>query len=133
MMRTVPALQSVLVQFMGFAAVGLFGTVAHYAVLWLLVESVHIAVVPATTAGFVVGAVVNYALNRRFVFASNASHVVALPKFLLVAACGAVINGLAVAWLLAITDVHYLLIQLVATAAVLVWNFAANYLWTFRA
>jgi putative flippase GtrA len=130
-MRTV-ALHPVLARFFGFAAVGIFGTAAHYAVLWLLVERAGAAVVPATTAGFTTGAIVNYILNRRFVFDSVASHGTALPKFLTVAVCGAVINALAVAWLLAVTDAHYLLVQLTATATVLVWNFAANYLWTFR-
>lgn len=115
-----------------FALVGVVGTGAHYAVLTLLVELAHVPILAATTAGFTVGALVNYTLNRRFTFVSDAKHSVALPKFLTVAALGAVCNGLVVAWLLQQTDFHYLVVQLFATSVVLLWNFAANSLWTFR-
>jgi len=119
-------------QFLTFAFVGIFGTAAHYLVLGALVEVWGIPVLLATTAGFTCGAVVNYALNRRFTFDSTAQHGVALPKFLTVATLGAGINWLVVALLLSASSMHYLLAQLLATASVLIWNFAANYLWTFR-
>lgn len=125
-------IRPIISQFIAFAIVGLFGTAAHYLVLWILVEFVAVAVVSATTAGFLVGALVNYVLNRRFTFSSRSSHVAALPKFIIVAFIGAVINALVVMWLLAITNIHYLIIQLFATGTVLVWNFGANYVWTFR-
>jgi putative flippase GtrA len=119
-------------KFLRFAAVGLVGTAAHYSVLTALVELAGNPVVLATTLGFGVGALVNYLLNRRFTFASAARHAVALPKFLLIAAAGAVLNAAIVAWLLGHVPVHYLVIQLAATGIVLLWNFAANALWTFR-
>jgi putative flippase GtrA len=119
-------------QFVRFATVGVVGTAAHYSVLTALVELAGVAVLPATTAGFLVGALVNYALNRRFTFASSARHVVALPKFLLIVAIGALLNAAIVAVLLPRVPVHYLVIQLAATGVVLLWNFIGNYLWTFR-
>jgi putative flippase GtrA len=122
----------VLQQFLRFAVIGLFGTGAHYSVLILLVELLHVPVVAATTAGFVTGALVNYALNRRYTFSTQSSHASALPKFLTVAALGAAINAGIVAWLLDHTHVHYIAVQVCATALVLIWNFAANALWTFR-
>lgn len=131
-MRSASALHPVVAQFFGFAVVGLVGTAAHYAVLWFLVEFGSVSVVAATTAGFAVGAIVNYFLNRRFTFTSDATHAAALPKFLVIAALCAVVNALVVAWLLEHTNVHYLLIQLFATGTVFVWNFIANSLWTFR-
>src|SRR5262245_8016411 len=75
-------------QFLTFAAVGAVGTAAHFAVLVLLVEALDFSPAAATTVGFVCGAVVNYALNRRFTFVSARSHRAALPQFLLVAALG---------------------------------------------
>lgn len=129
---TTAALPLRLRQFLTFGLVGLFGTAAHYIVLALLVELLASPVLLATTTGFAVGAVVNYALNRRFTFTSTAPHHVALPKFLTVAAAGAVLNGAVVGLLLALTPWHYLVAQLLATATVLVWNFVANLLWTFR-
>ena len=46
--------------------------------------------------GFATGAVVNYILNRRVTFVSEVSHVLALPKFLMVTALGAGLNWLIV-------------------------------------
>jgi len=127
------AVHPLMAKLVRFTLVGAVGTGAHYAVLSLLVELFHVPVLAATTAGFTVGALVNYTLNRRFTFASDAKHSVALPKFLAVAALGAVCNWLVVAWLLQHSDFHYLVVQLFATSVVLLWNFAANSLWTFRA
>jgi len=121
-----------LAKFLRFAAVGVLGTAAHYLVLGALVELAGIAVLTATTAGFLTGAIVNYLLNRRVTFASDASHAVALPKFFLVVIAGAGLNCLIVALLVHGTGVHYFIAQLVATASVLLWNFAGNHLWTFR-
>jgi putative flippase GtrA len=123
----------ILRQFATFAFVGAFGTSAHYLVLALLVEVWTMPVPLATTAGFVCGAVVNYVLNRRFTFDSASSHAVALPKFLTVAVLGAAINWLVVSALLGATSLHYFVAQFLATGTVLVFNFVANYLWTFRA
>ena len=119
-------------KFLGFALVGAVGTIAHYTVLAALVEIWHVPVLTATTVGFTVGGLVNYALSRRLIFASDAGHHVALPKFFTVAILGAVANWLVVAWLVERVGMHYLFAQLCATGTVLFWNFAANHLWTFR-
>lgn len=125
-------MRAVAARFIRFALVGVCGTAAHYGVLTLVVELLAIPVPAATTAGFVVGALVNYALNRRFTFRSSVDHGAALPKFFSIAAVGAVLNAGIVSWLLPRWHVHYLVIQLLATGIVLVWNFAGNQLWTFR-
>jgi len=119
-------------KFMRFAAVGVFGTAAHYLVLGTLVEFARTPVLAATTVGFATGAVVNYILNRRVTFVSEVSHVLALPKFLMVSALGAGLNWLIVGLLVHRADCHYFIAQIAATATVLLWNFAGNHLWTFR-
>ena len=118
-------------QFILFTAVGGIGTAAHYAVLILLVQVVDLYPVVATTIGFVVGAIVNYVLNYCLTFSSSKRHTEALPKFLLVAFSGAVINTLIMMAGLNLFDIHYLIIQLVATGLVLLFNFMANRYWTF--
>jgi putative flippase GtrA len=85
----------------------------------------------AAFAGAVVGACVVYLLNRRFTFASNRSHAATLPRFALVAALGAVLNG-AVVGLLSAAGVYFLLAQVVATGVILVINFIVSKLWIFR-
>lgn len=119
-----------LAQFLKFAAGGAVGTACHYATLVLWVEVLGGPVVPGTLAGFCVGALVNYLIARRYVFASERPHATALPRFALVAATGAALNTVIVAWLNG-AGLHYLVAQVAATGAVLVWNFFLNRAWTF--
>ena len=118
-------------QFLVFAGIGAIGTVGHYTTLILLVQLLHANPVIATTIGFVIGALINYLLNYRITFNSNKEHRETLTKFFSVAALGAVFNGLIMSAGFYLFEIHYLIIQLVATGLVLVFNFMANKYWTF--
>lgn len=118
-------------QFILFTGIGAIGTAGHYATLILLVQALHADPVIASTIGFTVGALINYLLNYRITFNSDKRHSEALTKFLSVAALGAVINGLIMTAGINISDLHYLVIQVIATSIVLVFNFIANKYWTF--
>jgi putative flippase GtrA len=115
-----------------FAGVGAIGTAAQYSVLIALVRLARTDAVLASTAGFVVGACVNYTLNYLFTFNSSKRHSEALPKFFTVALLGMGINAAIMASLVHQVGMHYLLAQIVATGLVLVWNFAGSKLWVFR-
>jgi len=119
-------------QFVTFALIGLVGTAGHYAVLIALVQSGVTGPTVATTAGFAVGAVINYVLNYRFTFASSRPHLEALPRFLAVAATGAGLNYLVMRAGIDTFGLHYLLAQILATGVVLLWTFSINRLWTFK-
>jgi putative flippase GtrA len=119
-------------QFLSFAIIGVLGTGVHYLVLVMLVSGAGIAPVVATTVGAFCGAIVNYVLNYRLTFESRKRHAEALSKFLAVAGVGFVINAAIVAAGTRRTTWHYLVIQVIATALVLFWGFAANRMWTFR-
>jgi len=118
-------------QFILFTGVGAIGTVAHYVLLIILVEMFGANVVAASTAGAILGALVNYSLNRRFTFRSDKRHGEALTKFLIIAALGLAFNSFFMFVFTEILHVHYLLAQIFSTGLVLVWNFAGNRLWTF--
>jgi putative flippase GtrA len=120
-------------QFVHYASVGAVGTSAHYLTLWLLVNLAQRGVVVATTAGFLVGAVVNYALNRRFTFKGEGRHGSALAKFMSVALLGMLLNGALMSVLVARVAVHYLLLQVFTTGVLVVGTFLANRFWTFAA
>lgn len=119
-------------QFAKFATVGAIGTLAHYTVLIVAVELWKTDAVLASSAGALTGALVNYALNYSFTFASDKRHRDALPRFLLVAGVGFVLNGLLMAMITGVFQVMYLLAQLATTLLVLIWNYVGNRLWTFR-
>lgn len=119
-------------QFVRFAAVGVAATSVHYAILIALKEWAGTGPVLATTAGYAVGAVVSYTLNRRFTFEVRPAYGAGLVKFLGVIFVGALINALIVALLVA-AGAHYLVAQVIATGLVLIWNFLVSRALVFRA
>lgn len=121
-----------LARIMRFAAVGAVGTGAHYAVLVSLVEAAGMAPVAGSVAGFLVGALVNYTMNRRLVFRSDRAHAEALPRFLAVAGMGLCWNALLMYLFVDLAGVHYLIAQIVTTAILLGWHYVGHALWTFR-
>jgi putative flippase GtrA len=118
-------------QFTRFAMAGGAGTAVHYVVLVTLVSLAGSAPGRAAFAGAAIGACVVYLLNRRYTFATSRSHAQALPRFALMAASGAVLNGVLVG-LLASAGVYFLLAQVLATGLILVINFIVSKLWIFR-
>ena len=128
-----PALQSLSKQFGLFALVGVAGTVAHYAVLYGLVEFAGIGAVAASGWGALTGLVINYVLNHGFTFKSDQPHWRAFPKFALVAGVGLGLNLAMMALLVNRLRIYYLFAQVLVTGVVLVWNFLGNRLWTFQA
>jgi len=121
----------ILRQFLKFAGVGVVGTAAQYTTLFVLVHFADIYPVAASTAGFILGAFVNYYLNYIFTFESSKPHFEAMPKFFSVAAVGLLLNGLIMEFFISFFSFPYIIAQLIATGLVLLWNFAANRMWTF--
>ena len=118
-------------QFALFVVVGCAAAVGHYGLLVALVELFAAPAVPASAAGFVVGGIISYLLNYRFVFNSTGEHLPTAGKFLAVATTGLALNS-AIMWVLTHWfPVHYLLAQVAATGTVMLWSYGANRFWTF--
>jgi putative flippase GtrA len=119
-------------RFAAYATVGAVGTAAQYLILIVLVQAFAAAPVPASLAGYAVGAAINYWLNHRLTFRSEAPHRQAAPRFLAVAGLGFLVNAVVMQLLVNGIGLHYLAGQVVATGLVLVMNYLANAYWTFR-
>ena len=117
---------------MTFAGVGLIAAVGHYGTLIALVEGAGVAPVPATLAGYVVGGIISYLLNRTHTFASDRPHREAGWRFALVAAVGFGLTGLLMHAFVDRLGFPYLPAQVATTACVLMWSYAANKIWTFQ-
>jgi putative flippase GtrA len=118
-------------KFFRYSPVGGAATFLHYLVLVLLVEGAGVLPWVAATGGATCGALLGYAGNRRFTFDSSAEHRQALPRYLLIAALGALANG-AIVW----TGTehlhwHYVVAQMMATSLILATGFSLNRRWTF--
>lgn len=118
-------------QLIRFGMVGAVGTLAHYALLLVLVEGLGTSAMTGTASGSLLGALVNYVLSRRLVFASHRRHREALPRFLLVAASSLLLNAVFMYVMTVGLGWHYLFAQVLTTALLLLWNYVANALWTF--
>ena len=119
-------------QFACFGGVGAVSAVGHYGLLILLVQAFAADPVPASAAGALLGAWINYSLNYRFTFKSSQRHRDAIVKFAVVALTGLILNT-AFMWIAVdLLHLHYIIGQLVTTGLVLVWSFLGNRHWTFH-
>lgn len=116
-----------------FLLVGGLCTGLQYAVLVAGVEWAGVDAVAASAAGFVLSAAFNYLLNRRFTWASQASHSTALARFALVVLMGLAFNVLGMRLLHGYLGWHYVWAQVLVTVVTLLWNFAGHRHWTFAA
>lgn len=123
---------SIFRQFVSFAGVGAIATAGHYLILIVLVQFYSLNPTLASGIGAVAGALISYGLNYHYTFRSNSSHALSIAKFFAVAGVGLVLNSLSMLICIEVFGVYYLLSQVLATALVLIWSFAANRAWTFR-
>jgi putative flippase GtrA len=105
--------------------------VAHYALLIGLVELGGVDPVPATLAGFALGAVVSYTLNRWLTFDATHSHAQATWRFALIAAGGFVLTGILMHLFVARAGLPYLPMQVVTTLIVMVFSFLGHKFFSF--
>jgi putative flippase GtrA len=118
-------------QLMAYVLAGGLTAVAHYGVLIGLVELAQVDPVRATLAGFVVGAVVSYVLNRWMTFEATRSHAQATWRFGLIA-----VGGFGLTWMLMHLFVTrlglpYLPMQFVTTGFVMVFSFLGHKFFSF--
>ncbi|MFA6965496.1 GtrA family protein [Bosea sp. (in: a-proteobacteria)] len=118
-------------QLLAYVFAGGLTAVAHYGVLVGLVELVHVNPVPATLAGFIVGAVVSYLLNRWMTFDATHSHAQATWRFALIAAGGFLLTWVLMHLFVARFGLPYLLMQLVTTGFVMVFSFLGHKFFSF--
>lgn len=118
-------------EFIKFTGVGFVSAIGHYGMLIALVQFATVPPVPASAAGALLGAWINYSLNYRYTFRSNRQHRESALRFAVIAAIGLALNTLSMWVGVEFIGAHYLLSQIVTTGLVLIWSFAGNRLWTF--
>ncbi|MBI4292588.1 MAG: GtrA family protein [Betaproteobacteria bacterium] len=119
-------------QFVNFTGVGFVSAIGHYGLLIALVQIASAPAVPASAAGALLGAWINYTLNYHYTFRSSKRHREAVVKFAVVATVGLVLNTFFMWVGVEVIGAHYLLSQIVTTGLVLIWSFAGNRFWTFH-
>ena len=118
-------------QFVRFLLVGGTATALQYLFLVLLVELTSTAKVVCSAIAFGLSAVYNYLANYYFTFQATQKHSESSVKFAVVVAIGLALNTL-VFYVADAVLPHYLLAQIVATAATLISNFLLHKFWIYR-
>ncbi len=125
-------LRALIKPFIKYSSAGGLATTVHYLIFLFVIYSASWVPWQATFLGASVGAFIAYLLNYHYTFASTSNHLTLLPKFLIVATLGVLIQTAIVAMLTQHWHLYYLLAQLIATCLGLIVTFLINNFWTFK-
>lgn len=119
-------------KFLKFGVVGFTGLLVDFAVTWLLKEKLKTNKYLANSVGFALAASGNYVLNRIWTFQNKSEAVgVQYASFLGIAIIGLGLNNLTIFLLQQKFKLNFYLAKLLAIGVVTLWNFFANYYFTF--
>jgi putative flippase GtrA len=119
-------------KFVRFGLVGISGIFVDFGFTWFFKEIVRIPKYIANAIGFTAAATSNYFLNRIWTFQSHDPAIlIQFSKFILISVIGLGINTLVLWILVSRYHRHFYLSKLAAIGVVMIWNFLANYYFTF--
>lgn len=126
-------MQEFIIKFIKFGIVGVSGVVVDFGVTWVCKEKLRLNQYVANSTGFMFAVLSNYFLNRWWTFHSqDPAIVMQFGKFLLVALVGLALNNGIIYLLNERNNMKFYTAKLVATGVVMLWNFGANYMFTFH-
>jgi putative flippase GtrA len=126
-------MEQILLKFFKFGVVGATGMGVDFGVTWLLKEQFRLNKYVANSAGFMCAVMSNYCLNRMWTFESHDPHLaLQFSKFFGVALIGLGMNNGIIYLLTEKMGLRFYPAKLIATAVVMLWNFGANLLFTFK-
>ncbi|MBK0383169.1 GtrA family protein [Pedobacter sp. SD-b] len=121
-------------KFIRFGIVGISGIFVDFGTTWLLKEKVKIHKYVANSCGFLLATLTNYLLNRYWTFQSHDPKAFQqFGKFFAIALVGLIFNNLIIYFLNDKLKINFYLSKVFAIVAVSLWNFFANYIYTFAA
>jgi putative flippase GtrA len=127
-------MKSILWKFFKFGIVGFSGVLVDFGVTYLVKEKMKGSKYLANSLGFAFAVTSNFLLNRIWTFESKDSLVwLQYSKFILVALIGLVLSNGMVYLLTERKKLNFYLAKVIAIGVVMLWNFVANYQFTFRA
>jgi putative flippase GtrA len=115
-----------------FAFVGGSTALLYLVFVFVLVDILGMHVTLASTLVCIAAAAYNYLMHYHWTFASDAPHGMVMVRYLLMIAGAVLINGLIVHFGTKFSDIHYLIVQLVASITLVCWSLSVSSLWVFR-
>ena len=127
--------QLLISQFLKFAVVGVLGTLIDFGLLNFFVKVFRFNVYFAATLSFLAAVINNFLLNKYWTFKITQAEKRGRWQFIqfgLVSVIGLAVNLLIMYVLIHYFHLWYNWAKAGATVVVLIWNFWANKLWTFK-
>jgi len=120
-------------KFLKFGVVGFSGVFVDFGITWVCRDLIEMNQYLANSTGFLFAVISNYFLNRFWTFNSqDPSMVKQFSKFLIASLIGLSINNGIIYLLNEQFDLNFYAAKLIATGVVTLWNFWANYTFTFK-
>ncbi len=134
MQRIVENHRRLLERFVKWSVVGAIGAVVDFSILSALVELAGVYVHFAQAISFTCAVVNNYILNRTWTFGEikHKGSAVQFMQFFIVSILGLLTRTVIIYILVEWLSIWYIVATAIAVVVVLVWNFFANLVWTFR-
>ena len=119
-------MEKLIAQFMKFGVVGVIAFVIDYGLMVALTELVGVNYLISATISFTVSVVFNYLASMRYVFTHKQGLSRRRVIFVVLSVIGLGVNDLLM-WLgSSVLGVSYLIVKIVATAIVMVYNFVTR-------
>jgi len=119
-------------KFLRFGLVGFSGIFVDFGVTYILKEKFRLHKYVANSVGFLLATTSNYVLNRYWTFQSHDPKAFEqFGKFFAIALIGLIFNNLIIYILNDKLKINFYVSKLFAILAVSLWNFFANYIYTF--
>lgn len=115
-----------------FAIVGIATAFFYYILLYSLVEHFSIPTTLSSSLAYILVIIFNYLMHYRWTFHSESHHKIAVFRFIIMNIGGFIINVLIMSYGAYIIAAHYLVIQTIAIATIVTWNYTISSLWVYR-
>lgn len=106
-----------------FVITGVLAAILYFLVLVTAVEFAGLPPAWGAAIAFCLPLPVNYFLHRNWSFRSDVTHAQGVPRFLFTVLSGFGLNALVMYQGAGLSQMHYLLVQVFAVGAVIIWNF----------
>ncbi|HON19515.1 MAG TPA: GtrA family protein [Salinivirgaceae bacterium] len=126
--------KELLIKFLKFGVVGFSGVIVDFGFTFVCKEWLKIPKYFANAIGFTIAATTNYILNRMWTFASTNPEVLReFGEFFVISLIGLSINTTVLYICIKRFGMNFYWAKLIAIGITTLWNFFANYLYTFAA
>lgn len=124
--------RDLIIKFLKFGVVGLSGVFVDFGFTYIFKEKLKLNKYMSNSLGFCIAASTNYILNRIWTFQSNNPEVAReFTEFFLISLIGLGINNSVLYFMINRFKLNFYVSKLIAIGVTTIWNFFANYLYTF--